>query len=341
MRTLARVTMWTDEVATNRKQVHLINSLWSADSGSEIRTLRLYELLSRNANVTLWSQYEVAAEIARGHRVSVIAPKRLRFPKSGIFVFIGAYFSYGRWPMLSRPERIIVLYNTHDEDLLRRNLRRLRWPHLPAVDMLYASHELAEAIGARGVVEISPIDIERFSPRSPATQHEVRPFTVGRLTRDRPEKHFLNDAGLYDELTDRDTRVRLMGAMSVRERLRPGSTVELLPASAEEAGAFLRSLDCFYYRTHEGWPEPYGRVIFEALACGLPVVAHRAGRYARYITHGVNGFLFDEQSEALTLIAQLRAEPALRDRIGLEARRLVEQLYGHRYEADLTKYYLG
>lgn len=98
MRTLARVTMWTDEVATNRKQVHLINSLWSADSGSEIRTLRLYELLSRNANVTLWSQYEVAAEIARGHRVSVIAPKRLRFPKSGIFVFIGAYFSYGRWP---------------------------------------------------------------------------------------------------------------------------------------------------------------------------------------------------------------------------------------------------
>lgn len=131
--------MWTDEVATNRKQVHLINSLWSADSGSEIRTLRLYELLSRNANVTLWSQYEVAAEIARGHRVSVIAPKRLRFPKSGIFVFIGAYFSYGRWPMLSRPERIIVLYNTHDEDLLRRNLRRLRWPHLPAVDMLYVA----------------------------------------------------------------------------------------------------------------------------------------------------------------------------------------------------------
>ena len=56
--------------------------------------------------------------------------------------------------------------------------------------------------------------------------------------------------------------------------------------------------------------------MFEAMACGLPVVCGRRGGYADYIVHGVNGFLFDTSEQAVALILKLRDDAALRARIG-------------------------
>jgi len=46
------------------------------------------------------------------------------------------------------------------------------------------------------------------------------------------------------------------------------------------------------------WPEPFGLVMIEALACGLPVVAFRGGSVAEVIDHGVTGFIVDDVQEA-------------------------------------------
>ena len=37
--------------------------------------------------------------------------------------------------------------------------------------------------------------------------------------------------------------------------------VSLLPVGAETPETFLRSLDCFLYRTSDGWFETFGRVV--------------------------------------------------------------------------------
>jgi glycosyltransferase involved in cell wall biosynthesis len=47
------------------------------------------------------------------------------------------------------------------------------------------------------------------------------------------------------------------------------------------------------------WPEPFGLVMIEALACGVPVVAFRGGSVPEVIDHGVTGFIVDTLEDAI------------------------------------------
>ena len=47
------------------------------------------------------------------------------------------------------------------------------------------------------------------------------------------------------------------------------------------------------------WPEPFGLVMIEAMACGVPVVAYRGGSVAEIIEHGVTGFVVDTLGQAI------------------------------------------
>jgi glycosyltransferase involved in cell wall biosynthesis len=47
------------------------------------------------------------------------------------------------------------------------------------------------------------------------------------------------------------------------------------------------------------WPEPFGLVMIEALACGVPVVAFRGGSVAEIVEDGVTGFIVDSMDEAV------------------------------------------
>ena len=47
------------------------------------------------------------------------------------------------------------------------------------------------------------------------------------------------------------------------------------------------------------WPEPFGLVMIEALACGTPVVAFRAGSVPEILEDGVTGFLVDDLEGAI------------------------------------------
>jgi glycosyltransferase involved in cell wall biosynthesis len=53
------------------------------------------------------------------------------------------------------------------------------------------------------------------------------------------------------------------------------------------------------------WPEPFGLVMIEAMACGTPVVAWRSGSVPEVIDDGVTGFIVTNEDDAVAAIGRL------------------------------------
>jgi len=52
------------------------------------------------------------------------------------------------------------------------------------------------------------------------------------------------------------------------------------------------------------WPEPFGLVIIEAMACGTPVIARRRGSVPEIITEGITGYIVEDEEEAVAAVAK-------------------------------------
>ncbi|MGO4511117.1 glycosyltransferase family 4 protein [Bradyrhizobium sp. 2TAF36] len=53
------------------------------------------------------------------------------------------------------------------------------------------------------------------------------------------------------------------------------------------------------------WPEPFGLVMIEAMACGTPVIAYRSGSVPEVIEEGVTGFIVENEVEAVRAVGEL------------------------------------
>ena len=65
----------------------------------------------------------------------------------------------------------------------------------------------------------------------------------------------------------------------------------------EQKSAFLGNARALLFPID--WPEPFGLVMIESLACGTPVVAYRGGSVAEVIEDGVTGFVVDDMDQAI------------------------------------------
>lgn len=73
------------------------------------------------------------------------------------------------------------------------------------------------------------------------------------------------------------------------------------------------------------WPEPFGLVMTEAMACGTPVIAFPEGSAGEIVAHGETGFLVNDEAEMAAAVRQLdQIDPAhcrrwVRERFDVEA----------------------
>lgn len=127
-------------------------------------------------------------------------------------------------------------------------------------------------------------------------------------------------------------RVRLAGAGAERasltalaQALGVSERVEWLDVPSTQMPAFYAGLDALVVpsRTMPNWKEQFGRVIIEAMACGVPVVGSDSGEIPNVI--GNAGLIFREDDVAglQAHLQTLMASPALRGTLGQAGRRRV------------------
>lgn len=54
------------------------------------------------------------------------------------------------------------------------------------------------------------------------------------------------------------------------------------------------------------WPEPFGLVLIEAMACGTPAIAYRCGSVPELVEEGVTGFIVDDLSTAVEAVDKVQ-----------------------------------
>jgi glycosyltransferase involved in cell wall biosynthesis len=82
------------------------------------------------------------------------------------------------------------------------------------------------------------------------------------------------------------------------------------------------------------WPEPFGLVMIEAMACGTPVIAFPRGSVPEIIEDGVTGFIVSNREEALRAIMRLPELDRRRVREAFERR-----FTSHRMAQDYVQLY--
>jgi glycosyltransferase involved in cell wall biosynthesis len=91
------------------------------------------------------------------------------------------------------------------------------------------------------------------------------------------------------------------------EEVRPlldGPGVEFVGEIGQDLmGAFLGGAAALLFPID--WPEPFGLVMIEAMACGTPVIAFDRGSVREVIEDGVSGFIVSDEEQAAAAVARL------------------------------------
>jgi glycosyltransferase involved in cell wall biosynthesis len=110
-----------------------------------------------------------------------------------------------------------------------------------------------------------------------------------------------------------------------KERVAPlldGEQIQLVGELRDDAKAnLLRGAAALLFPID--WPEPFGLVMIEAMACGTPVIAYRRGSVPEVIDDGLTGFIVDDEDQAVAAI----------ERVGELDRRQVRATFERRFSA--------
>jgi glycosyltransferase involved in cell wall biosynthesis len=97
------------------------------------------------------------------------------------------------------------------------------------------------------------------------------------------------------------------------------------PAFLSGAKALMFAID---------WPEPFGLVMIEAMACGCPVIAFRRGSVPEVMDDGITGFIVDNVEEAIAACGRLHELDRTKVRAQFDRR-----FTSHRMAADYVTVY--
>ena len=218
------------------------------------------------------------------------------------FIFISQALERDYLKQVKRVRRSSVVYNGLDLS-----------DFSPAPDRA----EVRERLGLSATAKVVGV-VGRLEPWK-GQHHFIR--AIGRVRRHFPDIRALiigqvepHAQAYYDDLR------RLIEELGLSEHV-------VFTGFRSDLPRILRALDMLVHSSAD--PEPFGRVIIEGMAAGLPVIGMDAGAVPEIIEDGVSGVLVPPRdTEALAeAIRSLLSNPAGSRSIGQEARRRVEERF--------------
>ncbi len=307
------------------------------------------ELVRQGHDVTLFA----SGDSATAARLAPMAPRALRFQdglrdpmaplllmleevyrRADEFDVLHFHLDYWSYPLFSRQSTpfLTTLHGRLDLPELRPVYQRFH--DAPVVSISDAQRRpLPEANYIATVYHGLPLDL--LTPRP------VKPSYLAFLGRISPEKapdraiRIARRAGIPLKIAAKVDRV---DEEYYQAKIRPmidGRHVEMIgeigdsekPAFLSGAMGLLLPID---------WPEPFGLVMIEAMACGTPVIAFPAGSVPEVIEDGLTGFVVRDEPAAVAAVGRL---PSL-SRSAIRAR-FEERFSVERMAADYLSLYRG
>jgi len=183
----------------------------------------------------------------------------------------------------------------------------------------------AEQAGARRVEVLpSAVDTSRYVPSRPLSE---RPFTIGWIGTP-STSHYLAEIrpALATLCGDGRCEFRIIGDERVRLE---GVPLTTRPWSEETEVGEIQDLDVGIMPLPDGpWERgKCGYKLIQYMGCAKPVVASPVGANLEIVEPGLNGYLASSANDWVAALSCMRADPALRARLGGEGRRKVEEAY--------------
>jgi len=202
--------------------------------------------------------------------------------------------------------------------------------------------------GGGGTAIASPLGFPPTTSARPGRQQPFRVGIVGRLDRWKgqhvfldafadafpsgPEEAVIVGAALFGENGYDSELKRQAAALAIEDRV-------VFRGFRDDVEDELRQLDVLVHASVI--PEPFGQVVVEGMAVGLPVVAADAGGPAEVITDGVDGLLYPagDAGALAQALRRLASEPALRTKLGEAACKRAEDFTAARIAPQVMAVY--
>jgi glycosyltransferase involved in cell wall biosynthesis len=208
------------------------------------------------------------------------------------------FADFVKTPMVTTLHNALIPESVHD--LFMRNA------HLPYVSISDYQQQLWPSLNYAATI-YHGIDLTSFDPCFANSDSEYLAF-LGRLSPEKGPQHAIHVAKTLGKkliLAGKIDRVdRMFYERELADQI-DGTQVSYIGELAHQAKVeFLRNAAACLFPV--SWPEPFGLVMIEAMACGTPVFALRDGSVPEVIDHGVSGYVADSVEELTEAVRNYR-----------------------------------
>lgn len=336
-----------DLAASTRQRISQMQP-YLAQAGISLEFAPLFDNAYLEQTLGRGERSALATLAAYGRRL-----KQLHHAKEADFVWIQyelfPYLPEGFEALIGSVKKPIILdyddaifhqYDTHPNLLLRGLLANKLKPLIARASLVMCGNRYLKdymaPLTARAEIIPTVVDITSYQP-APAKAPGKKP-TLGWIGSPSTWKYC---APLFDMLAEMVTQGKLevlvVGAGPAADT---GLPFEFRPWSEAREVADIQAMDLgIMPLPDEPWARgKCGYKLIQYMACGLPVVASPVGVNREIVSDGINGFLAQDSAQWHKAIDTLIADTALRARMGIAGRKIVEERYSiQRYGPEVAR----